>query len=115
MRTRSWWSSLILVHTFLIGEKKIFTGGGGSVRAPPRNGHEELFGTSGAKFPRSAGYCTIPTQSDRSILCDAFYPNSSTHTHANNHSIQGQVVGRLREEFLGKEELLLETFEFLHT
>jgi hypothetical protein len=27
----------------------------------------------------------------------------------------GQVVGRLREEFLGEEELLLETFEFLHT
>ena len=27
----------------------------------------------------------------------------------------GQVVGRLSEEFLGEEELLLETFEFLHT
>jgi hypothetical protein len=27
----------------------------------------------------------------------------------------GQIVGRLSEEFLGEEELLLETFEFLHT
>ena len=27
----------------------------------------------------------------------------------------GQVVGALSEEFLGGEELLLETFEFLHT
>lgn len=27
----------------------------------------------------------------------------------------GQIVGKLSEEFLGEEELLLETFEFLHT
>jgi hypothetical protein len=31
--------------------EKFFTGGG-SVTAPPRNTHEELFGASGAKFPR---------------------------------------------------------------
>lgn len=53
--------------------EKFFTGGGVDT-SPPRNAHEELFGASGAKFPRYVMVCYVYSHA-------CFYADFRNHSY----------------------------------